>query len=296
MRLLGTFLSTFLVLFVLVNFSQAGDDYKWGKETKENLQMKVFELDSSADAIVLFDVADMTIDENFDLRMKRHCRIKILTENGKDRANIFIRYYHEDDIYDLKAQVILPNGKKLKMDKKLINEEEFKSYYKQKVFSIPGVEVGSVIEYKYELRSKYIYRLEPWFFQSDLYTVHSKITVMLQPGLNYKTFFRNADEEPEPIVEEILLPGRPKARRYVWERFDLPAIKKEPYMFEEDDYKMALYFQLIEYSTPYTYQKFVKSWEDISNRIYTNSYHDFVKEGLFLLSPQELYRTMFPGL
>ena len=181
---------------------------KWGKVAKEILLMKSIPEDSEADAVVLFDIGKMRITQNFELKFKRHQRIKILTERGKRYADISIDYWHEDKIKGLKAHTILPNGKKVKLDKKQIFEES-EEFWKRKVFAMPGVEVGSVIEYQYEKVSEYLTFLDPWYFQHEEYTKLSEMTVLLPPEFSYQIFFINTrGKNPEPQKDRLVDPDR----------------------------------------------------------------------------------------
>ena len=67
---------------------------KFGKVSKEELLLTEFPQAPDADAVYLFDVGDMRITDDFTLQLKRQVRIKILTEEGKEEANIRIPYWH----------------------------------------------------------------------------------------------------------------------------------------------------------------------------------------------------------
>ena len=218
-----------------------------------------------ADAVYLFDIGDMRIMDDFVLKLKRQVRIKILTEEGKNYGNVRIAYWHEDKIRNLKAHTILPNGKKIKLKKKEIYEEREKNT-KYKVFSLPGVEVGSVIEYKYTLESEYLHYLEPWYFQHEEFTVLSRISVVLPPEFSYTVFFRNT-YDIEPTIEEFMEPGR-VLKRYTWEMGGLQPVKDEPYMRTKKDYLASIHFQLVHYKDYYNYIKFISTWEDLVAKLW----------------------------
>lgn len=257
---------------------------KFGKVSKAELQITSIPEDPEADAVWLFEKGDLEIflDNNrYKLRLKQHGRIKILTEKGKEYADFKIPYWHEDRIHSLKAQAILPNGKKIKLNKKDVFEEEKKNV-KYKVFAIPGVEVGAVIEYKFEKTSEYLSFLEPWYFQNREFTRISQYSVMPLPGFRYNVFFRNT-YEIEPEVEDILKPGiRTKLKKYTWKMADLPPIREEPYMRTLEDYRAALYFQLVYFKGQYQYIEFINSWPELVEEMrdrYKESLHkdDFLE-------------------
>lgn len=256
---------------------------KWGKVSKEILQMKTFSPDTAANAVFLFDVGDMEVgvsSEGLFMEMKRHVRIKILTEEGKKFANVKIPYWHKDKVDDIKAHTILPTGKKSKLKGNQIFEENVSNRWKQKVFAIPGVEVGSVIEYKYKFRTEYLTNLEPWYFQNSAYTLYSKLSIILYPQYSYTVFYQNVyGEDAHPVEEEMYLlsAGKKKVKRFTWFLENLKPIRKEPYMRALNDYRMAIFFQLLEYKSPYTYYKFIKTWDDLAEKI-SKSYADYLKQ------------------
>ncbi|MCK5074786.1 MAG: DUF3857 domain-containing protein [Calditrichia bacterium] len=259
-----------VVLMLGLFFISAFAEEKWGKVSKEILQQETFSEDPEAEAIILFDIGEMNIvliDNMFWLEKKIHKRIKVITEDGKKHATVRIPFYYEDKIRGLEAQVFLPNGKKIKMKGKEVHEEE-SGKTRTKVFAIPGVEVGSVIEYKYTLKSDYLTNLEAWDFQDRIYTKLSRLTVYLPSGFSYNVFTTNVDGvEPDPVYEKIKdIQTRKWLGKYTWEFVELPAIKDEPYMKNWKDYKTSIHFQLISYKDQYQYYKFIKEWKDLAEK------------------------------
>ncbi len=251
---------------------------KWGKVSPEILAMTTFPQDSSTEAIILFDVAKQEITNEFLLEMNRHVRIKILTEKGKEFASVKIPYWQTSKVKDVKAQTILPNMNKVELSKKDIFEESIGKNWKQKVFTIPGVEVGSVIEYQYEMQISNLIYLQPWYFQNRGYTVLSQMSITLSPHFNYNVFYQNVfGEQTKPQEEEILIPGViPKnLRKYTWKMENIPSLAEEAYVANLDDYRMAMFFQLIEYRDPYYHYEFIKEWEDLAKEL-NEEYKDFL--------------------
>jgi hypothetical protein len=254
---------------------------KWGKISKEILTMDYFEADTTADAVILFDVAEEEITED-NIKLRRHVRIKILSEEGKSYADVKIPYYHEDRVEDIKAQAVSPRGKKTKLKGDNIFEEKINRYLKGKVFAIPGVEIGSVIEYKYMLTSEYYTILDPWYFQSDCYTQVSEFAIKLDPRFNYNVFYQNVyGEDAEPERSEYLIPGgiTRSGIRVAWRIENIPPITSEPYMKNVDDYRMALFFQLLEYRSPYSYVKFIAEWDDLAKKVHNHFKQFYSRKG-----------------
>jgi hypothetical protein len=108
-----------------------------------------------------------------------YTRIKVLTEAGKDLANVELNQYSGEDsagytINAIAGRTIHSDGTIIpftgKPFEKLVSKGQgFKVM--SKVFTLPDVEVGSIIEYRYELRYDDNHYIPPsWFIETSLYT------------------------------------------------------------------------------------------------------------------------------
>lgn len=103
-----------------------------------------------------------------------YVRVKILTEEGRDRANIVIPYYDREHIVGIRARTIHPDGKVINFDGQVFDKivEKTKGVkVKAKVFTAPDVQVGSIIEYhfNYDFDDQYIFN-SYWPVSDDLFT------------------------------------------------------------------------------------------------------------------------------
>lgn len=106
-------------------------------------------------------------------------RLKVLTESGKKYANVELGYSSSFgngnvSIDEIEGRTIHPDGTVIpftgKPYQKLV-EKTRGAKYMAKVFTLPDVEVGSIIEYRYDQRLDDNYFMAPsWYIQSDLYT------------------------------------------------------------------------------------------------------------------------------
>ena len=85
-----------------------------------------------------------------------YARIKVLTEKGKDLATQQIRYLHGNfTIGSIKGRTIHADGTVIPLTVKpeeLLVAKAGEWQENAKVFTLPGVEVGSVLEFSYILR------------------------------------------------------------------------------------------------------------------------------------------------
>ncbi len=268
-------------LFAVLNLSaHASDIKKYGKVEKEYLDMTVFPADTTASAVKIFDVAEMELiyESAVELYFTRHYQIKILDESAKSYADQSIRYWHEDKVRRMKAHTILPNGKKIKV--KNFREEEYKKNYKVKKFTLPSVEVGSVLEIEYKVYSKYFYDLEPWSFQSEIPTLESQLSLRLPIGFVFNSKIHN-DEQYRRVrmtTEEYLDPSsRRRLEMFIWRSVDLPAVKDEPYISSLKNYRARLDFQFSAYQDRYQSVKFIKDLNTLVDEQLDGRYGSFLK-------------------
>lgn len=171
--------SSMLLAVVLLPAATALAD-TFQKPTQQELSMTSLPGYPGAPAVVLFR-EQITRD---DLHVIQHYdRIKILTEEGKKYANVELGYvstssngqWNGDDkkLDDIAGRTIHPDGTIIpftgKPYLKVIDKVKGASY-QARVFSLPDVEVGSIIEYRYSTRyNDYSYESPSWYIQGELY-------------------------------------------------------------------------------------------------------------------------------
>ena len=262
-------LSLFVLLF---NTAIMAESQEWGKISNEELAMEGIEEDPEADAVILFNKCKIQFTESFNLEMFYHKRIKILTEAGKEYANVQIYAHRDDKIFNIEAICYTQDGKKHELDDDNVFEEKDNNLMKKK-FTIPGVEIGSVIEYKYQIFSKYIGGLQPWDFQEHDFTKYSEIMVYLPYGFGYSVLPINLTvDQFERKDEEVRDPYNfeKKCPRYTWMVKDMPGIKKEPHMTAFYDYVARILFQLVSYKSPQVHLTFAETWDDVAKDLWAD--------------------------
>lgn len=265
---------------------------KWGKVSKEELKMTLYEPDPDAGAVVLGDVGHISIEVatgDILYKLEHHRRVKIITQSGYDQGNVAIYYYALNDyetITGLKAQVILPNGDEVEVKGKDIFDEKINQYYSAKKFAFPGLVPGCVVEYRYTKSSKSYYNLEPWYFQGNIPVVLSQLTTEIPEWYHYVTFTQGKKAKIDEVTRnaQIMVPGAGthmtetlKGSRITHEAHqmvsakmvfttykleNIPALKAESYITTMQDYYVKIQFQLqmIQYpnSVPYNVEN---TWE-----------------------------------
>ena len=169
------------LLLSLSLFAQ-NDIPAFGKVDKADLEMKQCPFDAAAEAMVLFDVAEVycflnlnSLTSRLSSQLERHVRIKILNNKGLDFANIHIPFIAENNtegIKNLSAETInldaTGNIIVTKVDKSSFFTKKMNKRYSEIIFAFPDVRVGSIIEYKYKDDADYLYAVRDWYFQQTI--------------------------------------------------------------------------------------------------------------------------------
>ena len=165
------------LLSALISLAPAARaDQQWIQPTHEELTMTSQPEVPGASAVYL-NREDITDDKLHMFSI--YTRIKVLTERGKEYANVELRYEHVSNggsinVEDIQGRTIHPDGTIIpftgKPYDKLVEKTQGVKFM-AKVFTLPDVEVGSILEYRYKLRMDDRWFMAPqWYIQSNLFT------------------------------------------------------------------------------------------------------------------------------
>ena len=272
--------------------ARAADTFQ--KPTKEELEMKSLPGYPGAAAVVLFR-EEITKD---DMRVVQHYeRIKILTEEGKKYANVELGFvsthdvggeYSGDDksLGDIQARTIHADGTIIPFTGKPYLKTVEKGRTKdvgfavqEKVFTLPDVDVGSIIEYRYATRySDSVFEAADWYIQGELY-------IKAAHYVWFPTSSDMIDNETQQLVSAIswfsILPGQVKVEprllpvksasgrdQYEYELTvkDIPPVVEEEFMPPTKSYSYRVLFNFTPFTTAAEYWKSRgKSWSKRMN-------------------------------
>lgn len=283
-------------------------EFKFGKVLPAEFETKATGADSSASAIKLFDVGECYFElspstKDFVYVYERHIRYKILNKSGYDLANYTINLYkgsgsEKEDLNYMDASTYnLVDGKivisKLNKDAKF--SEAFNKNYTVKKFALPNVKEGSIIEFKYKIKSDFIFNLRGWRFQSDIPTLWSEYNVRIPEYLKYKNNFSGYYQIEHPVHETIsatYVAGLNSNAQYdKYTVANVPALKDEPFVTTMDDYTPKIEFELKATQFPNdVYRDFNSSWPKIITNLAERE--DF---GLFI-NKNAYAKSVLPGI
>jgi transglutaminase-like putative cysteine protease len=283
-------------LFAFSAFSQDGTAFpKFGKISAEDIQKKTYQLDTSANAIVLSDVGEASIEGNsknwFSIVLKRHKVVHILNKNGYDEANVQIPLYSNGDqeeiLQSVKAVTYnLVNGKVVatKLSKDDIFKEKIDKNRVTKKFTFPGVKEGCIIEYEYKVISDFIWNLDPWLFQSTTApTLWTEFTLSVPQFFTYNFLSRGYERmyisDSKDRVSNFTIQERRGAGAtenynftsgvtdYRWAMRNVPELKEESFTSSIKNHVSRMEFQLASQSPPLTPHNYRSSWEEVTKSL-----------------------------
>ncbi|NQV41002.1 MAG: DUF3857 domain-containing protein [Candidatus Marinimicrobia bacterium] len=267
------------LIYTIISCAPASlfSDY-WDKIEPPEFERTTSPDEDSPDAVIVFDLERMLVDlHEWDIVRERHVRIQIFTEAGKEWADVRIPFWHDHIVSEIKAQTILPDGRRIKLEQDDIFEEGTEKKLRYKVFALPGVEDQCIIEYQYKYRTTSLGVVQPKYFQDYLRTEYSKFSMTLPQGFEYNATTRNLPRDySQPEEIEYDSPYAKNLRRFTWEFYDLAPIKDEPYMYNREDHLFSINMQLVRFVNQYNDITFIEEWEDL-NKIVLEEYDSYFR-------------------
>src|SRR5882672_2463079 len=226
-----------VAVFALCSGTLAARADDWLPISPDELKMSSEPRAPGAPAILLYRQVDR--DDNGPMEAN-YARIKILTEEGRKFADIEIPFDKEtESIHGIQARTIHPDGDIVNFngtvyEKPIIQARGVKLL--AKTFTMPDVQVGSVIEYRYKHDFEYRYVFNSnWILSQDLFTKSAKFS--LSPyrefGLRYSW--------PVGLPPDTA-PPKEEHGKIRLETRNVPAFVTEEYMPPENEMKFRVDF------------------------------------------------------
>jgi len=268
-------------------------NYDLDKVTIAELNEKVHSKDSSAPAAILFKKGRTYFGYNKDVGFYANhvceVKIKIYKKEGLSWANQKVRFYigydnlNEDRLEFSDAVTYnLENGNVVKT--KLNNQGEFKNkinkYWKEKTITLPNVKVGSIIEYKYVLRSENLMKFPDFDIQFNIpvdyfyyktqipeFYIYKPILIGGIP-LETESKFTGASQSFDNSFSQTSSFSYKQIESF-YQGKDVPALKEEPYISNLENYRGSIQQELERVRLP---DKPVKdyslTWEGVAKTIF----------------------------
>lgn len=226
------FLSTIVyILFLTILVQSAFADDDWKPVPPEELSIKTPKVEPNADAEAIF--WEVRIDDaTEDLILKHYVRVKIFTERGREKfAKVDIPFTKDMRIKNIAARIIKPDGSIVELKKDDVFEREIIKAndikVKAKSFAIPNIEVGVIVEYRYnEIRSSAWANNMRFVFQRDIPIENS--VYYFKPNSNYNSKYLAFNMKDQGFVKD-------KGGYYRAALTNVRSLKEEPQMPPEDE-------------------------------------------------------------
>ncbi|WP_029270584.1 DUF3857 domain-containing protein [Flavobacterium sp. KJJ] len=294
----------FFSLFIVLLFvsKTTAQEFKLGKVSIAELEQKVHPKDSSAVAAVLYTKGKARIEydpnDGFVTLTDVEARIKIYKKEGYDWANQNVWYYN---ITNLSEKVSfsdaytynLVNGKieKTKLKSEGIFDETVNKFRARKKITMPNVKEGSVIEYRYTIKSPSDRLIREWDFQKSIPVNYSEFMTYVpeyyvfnsrQKGYVFPKM--TVDKRPRSITfnnKDRVSDGHVVKTEYSTEKVDyietqttyiaqdFPAMKDEAYVNNMDNYVSSIQHELSMTKFPNSPMKMYSAdWNSVAKTIY----------------------------
>jgi len=290
-----------IIIFFLIGIKANSQNYELGKVTIAELQEKVHLIDSSASAAIIFKKGrtffTYSRDVGFTANHVCEIKIKIYKKEGLSWADQKVRYYigyenlnKEQLEFSNAITYNLENGAIVKT--KLENQGEFKkkinNYWKEKSITFPNVKVGSIIEYKYILKSENIVKFPDFDIQYEIpvnyfyyktelpeYYIYKPILIGGIP-LETDSKFKNASQNFENEHNQTNTLYYKQIESF-YSGKNIPALTEEPYVNNIENYKGTIKHELERVRMPdQPVKDYALTWEGVAKTIFKDE--DFGKQ------------------
>ena len=264
-------------------------DGRFGKVSDAEVMMEAYPLDTSAVAVVLCENGSIRMSVRSDgalvSTLSYNVRYKILKEDGVRYADFEIPYYWLPELKETVSGINVVSynnvgGKTVesKMPRNLIFQEIVSDNLRLCKFTAPDVRVGTVIDVQYRVSSDMYWIIDDFYLQKDIPVNEVEYSVMLPDMFQFSKHvrgyvpvgFSESSGSGRFMFMGTSLPFTEITHRY--SATDVPAMKKEPYMYNTSQYMSAVSYDLSSFQMPgYLAKTFSTRWQDVDDDLLESS-------------------------
>ena len=273
-----------LVFFISITvFSQNKSPYNYGKITQADVDLTVYEKDSTANAVFLYEYGKTSFhdtDRRVVIRTKYYAKIKIFNKEGADHTTVKIPIYNNDKLSEkvTKVRAITHNGMvKTGLAQQNIFTEKLSDNWSEVKFTMPNIKDNSIIEYEYTLETPFIFNFKGWKFQGEIPKIYSEFYALI-PGnyvynrslIGYQKLDKNISALKKRCFSVSGIPGEADCEELTYAMNDVPAYIDEDYMTSRQNYIASIKFELSQMEHfDGSKKKYTKSWKDVDKEFRT---------------------------
>jgi hypothetical protein len=195
--------------------------------------------------------------------LRIEARVKILTEAGKSNGEIIIAHSDSTKLASFEGRTVLPDGRILPVpaDARFVRKTSLSRKSFATAVAFPSVEIGAILDYRYELAFESPFLLDPWYFSEELPVRHSEIVFKTASGWQMRPWSRapfgakiGQDRQSTPQGEVLR----------AWAD-NLPAVPDDPYGPPYADLAtQMMLLPTVRNLGPYGPQPLLDSWNSLS--------------------------------
>ncbi len=286
----------FLFLFLIVSLVNAqAQPFSLGQVSAEDFIQGEYDQDVDASAVILYNYGNTYFDldtrsGSFYYVYERKIRLQILNEDGFDWADLSIPLLDfsgtRESMSRFRGYVHNLGGNRVSSTRIRARDgisERTSDNLRTIKFSFPDIQPGSIVEYRYTIRSPFMYNLPTWQFQYSVPVEYSEYNLQLPEFYNYQFYMQGYEDldiaEQDIASVNFLLPGRSQQQggsnvisatttNYKWVMSDVPAMRSEPFTTNIRNYLSMIRFELSSIMFPGRAPTlYTTSWFDIDDRL-----------------------------
>ncbi|MBW4889302.1 DUF3857 domain-containing protein [Mucilaginibacter sp. HMF5004] len=286
----------FTLLFTIsVSFTALCQDFDFGKIDAADMNLKKYDKDTSAHAVVLREFGKSFISDASQMPLihEYHVRIKIFDSKGFNQGDVAIYLYTGDNntfetVRDIKGITFYTdeNGlvRKTELESSKIFHEKRDKHREIVKFAMPNLRDGCIIEYTYTTESPYHFNFHPWIFQSEIPKMYSEYEAHIPAIYEFNTVLRGylkLSKNTADLEQGCFSYYGIKAdcSKIMYAIKDIPAFIEEDYMTAASNYISAIYYELSAMTNQYGKKEpKTQEWKDVDyNLKHNESFGDQMK-------------------
>ncbi len=203
--------------------------------------------------------------------------LKLLTEATRQASIVEIPYYYRqnlESINDIHATTYQPDGSRVRLDTSRVRTINLNAQYNVKEFILPEAQKGSVLEYGYTVRRRYIEELPDFYFAHRMPTAYAEVTLHNPRYLRYKAVpmqfetaprYRRRLIDTSDVPKIFTVPQPEPLLVEKWNARHISPVKTRSFLPSAGEYRSRIKFQMSEFGIPR--QPLENSWELVAAKI-----------------------------
>lgn len=264
-------LTLLALVFHFISIQINAQPKKFGRVDKEDFEIELSKEDSASNAVILFDYANIKIDDDVTFRIEGQMRVKVLNSGDPNVSEFEFAFNDEkysQEFDKIEAISFNINDKekveKTELKKDNIYTEEVFAGWKKMKFAVPGVRNGTIIDIRYEKILGGPEQIPNWYFDSYYPVKWSEFNIQIPVYLRFNLIQSiNRDFEIRDVKESKVAikfyfdrtatsyastkTGSARisspAQEFKWVMKDVPALSEEPFISSIQNYRNFIFLQ-----------------------------------------------------